>query len=436
MRLGLTAILCVVAVAGPLLLLEDPVLRRAAIAAAICLVLWLAEATQSHVPTFVLLFAVPMLLGGYGPDYQLPRVLQWGADPVLLLFLGGFTLGAAATRYGVDALVARAVVRLSRRSRRLLVALVAAGTAALSMWMSNIAAAAMMLAALRPALGDRRDHGFRRAALLAVALGANFGGMATPIGTGPNAIAMSAAFPARIDFLRWMLLAVPLTAAMLLVGTIALMVRHRVRGIFSVELRHPERDPRTNWVMAIFFLCVALWLTEPLHHIRSELVAVAAVAALFGTGLLDRRDLARIDWSTLLLIAGGIMLGRLLEQSGLLRAAASAVDWTAMPEHVRMFLFVFAAALLSALMSNTATATMLIPLGMTLQPAPSTAVLVAIGCSFGVPFVISTPPNAMVIGEGGVRSSDLLWPGLPLMIGGALLVSATGPLVLRLVGIP
>jgi len=79
---------------------------------------------------------------------------------------------------------------------------------------------------------------------------------------------------------------------------------------------------------------------------------------------------------------------------------------------------------------------MLIPLGMTLQPAPSTAVLVAIGCSFGVPFVISTPPNAMVIGEGGVRSSDLLWPGLPLMIGGALLVSATGPLVLRLVGIP
>jgi sodium-dependent dicarboxylate transporter 2/3/5 len=86
-------------------------------------------------------------------------------------------------------------------------------------------------------------------------------------------------------------------------------------------------------------------------------------------------------------------------------------------------------------MSNTATAAMLIPLASSIDPSPSTAILIAIAASMGIPFVISTPPNAMVYGEG-VRSSDLLVPGLILMILGCLLVGLTGPFVLRLMGIP
>lgn len=106
------------------------------------------------------------------------------------------------------------------------------------------------------------------------------------------------------------------------------------------------------------------------------------------------------------------------------------------PTLALILMLCLASALLSALMSNTATATMLIPLAASLDPSPSTAILVAVAASFGIPFVISTPPNAMIYGEGGIQSRDLLAPGLVLMILGCLLVSLTGPFVLNLMGIP
>jgi len=87
-------------------------------------------------------------------------------------------------------------------------------------------------------------------------------------------------------------------------------------------------------------------------------------------------------------------------------------------------------------MSNTATAVMLIPLAAAIMPDPSTAILIAISASFGLPFVISTPPNAMAFGEGGVRSSDFFWPGVIIMITGCAAVSLTGRAVLNLAGIP
>ena len=95
-----------------------------------------------------------------------------------------------------------------------------------------------------------------------------------------------------------------------------------------------------------------------------------------------------------------------------------------------------ASALLAALMSNTATAVLLIPLATALVPNPSTAILIAVSASFGIPFVISTPQNAMAYGEGGVRFGDLFWPGIVLMIIGCLTVSLTGRAVLNFAGIP
>jgi sodium-dependent dicarboxylate transporter 2/3/5 len=92
--------------------------------------------------------------------------------------------------------------------------------------------------------------------------------------------------------------------------------------------------------------------------------------------------------------------------------------------------------MLSAVMSNTATAAFLVPLALTLDPAPSTAIIVAVSTSLGVPFVISTPPNAMAVGTGLLRSRELLLPGLVIMLGGCVLVALTGPIVLRAFGIP
>ena len=195
-------------------------------------------------------------------------------------------------------------------------------------------------------------------------------------------------------------------------------------------------DGRGRLVVIVFFLTVAAWLTEPLHGTSSAIVALIASAVLFGSGLLRREDIARIDWSTLGLIAGGIAMGTLLDQGGLSKFAATAIPWAEIPHVTRLFMLCFTAAILSALMSNTASVTMLIPLAAGIEPGPSTAILIAIAASLGVPFVISTPPNAMIYGEGGITFSDLAVPGLILMFLGCILVTLTGPFVLNLLGIP
>ncbi|HYH45571.1 MAG TPA: SLC13 family permease, partial [Thermoanaerobaculia bacterium] len=372
-------------------------------------------------------------------ELGLRGVLGWSADPVLALFLGGFTLSAAASRYGIDSWITRHAVRLSRGRRLALLALAILATATLSMWMSNIAAAAMMIAALHPLFaGMPLDDRFRRALLVGVAVGANFGGIATPIGTGPNAIAIAALAPSYpITFLSWMVFALPLALGLSAAGFLLLALRFRVAGVARLpELAGQAPAGRARWVVLVFAATVAAWLTEPLHGAPSPLVALLATAVLFGSGLLERQDLARIDWSTLLLIAGGIGLGNLFEQSGLVGGAAGLIPWAEVPDFVRTLLLCLASALLSAVMSNTATATMLIPLVASFDPSPATAILIALAASLGILFAISTPPNAMVYGEGGIQSSDFLVPGLTLMILGCLLLSATGPAVLRFVGIP
>ncbi|HYH96943.1 SLC13 family permease [Hyalangium sp.] len=417
---------------------DSPIVARSIVIAGVCLTLWLTELVPPFVPTLLLLGATAALLGPLDPGYTLPAVFSWCADPVLALFLGGFTLEVAASRHGLDSAVAQHVVRLARGSRRLLMLLVIAGVAFLSMWMSNIAAAAMMLTSLRPLIQSSQDTALRRALLLSVALGANFGGMATPVGSGPNAIAISAATPyAHVTFVQWMAFALPLTALMLLVGFLLLVVGYRVRGRFELPAAIPRKlDARAHWVLGVFAACATLWLTEPLHGLPAPLVALGAVVALFGSGLLRREDLGKLDWSTLLLIAGGISLGRLVERSGVVATALGGVDWSAWPQLAQVGLLVSLAALLAALMSNTGTAALLIPISVQLFPSASMPILVAVGCSFGIPFVISTPPNAMVAREGGVDSSDLLRLGLPLMVLGCGVVALTGAWVLRLFGLP
>jgi sodium-dependent dicarboxylate transporter 2/3/5 len=422
-----------------LTLIEDPLLARALMITGACLTLWLSETVPPYVPTLVLWALVPLLLQPFGDAFRPASVLGWAADPVLALFLGGFTLSVAASRYGIDAHIARIAVHLSKGRRLRLLVLIASATALLSMWMSNIAAAAMMIAALHPLLADSpKDDTFRRALLVGIALGANFGGIATPIGTGPNAIAIAAVSKHQtITFLHWMAFALPLTTGMLAAGLALTGWRFRVRGETRLPKlpQHQSQSQGASKVVVIFSITVLAWLSEPLHGIPSALVSLITTAVLFGSGLLEAKDISRIDWATLLLIAGGISLGNLLQQSGVVRAAAAAVPWEQIPHLALILLLCFASALLSALMSNTATATMLIPLAASLDSSPSIAILVAIAASFGIPFVISTPPNAMVYGEGGLKSSDLLWPGFVLMILGCLLVALTGPFVLKFIGV-
>lgn len=439
-RRPLVAIACLIPiVVGSLTLIRDPILSRVVILGGSALVLWLSEAVPAHVTTLALVAVIPLALGGVDPAYRIGSVLGWAADPVLALFFGGFALGAAASRHGLDAQIAERTLQFSRHERRRLLALVMAATALVSMWISNIAAVALMLAALRPHLhAGERTQTFRTALLLAVAMGANLGGMATPIGTGPNGIAIAHLEQwTRITFLQWMGFTLPLVIGMLVLAYLLIVQAHRVEGAYQpIDVRAEPLRPRARGLLWVFALAVVAWLSEPLHGVPAPVVALAVTAVLFGGGWLRREDLGRIDWATLLLIAGGIVLGRLAEHSGVLDVIARSASDGGVSLTLRITGLVLLAAIMGAVMSNTASAAVLIPLALGLGFPRSIAVLIALGTSFGVPFIISTPPNAMVYGEGGLSSRDLLRVGLPLMIVGSLLVGLTGPLVLRWLGVP
>lgn len=434
----------------PQVFVESELFARTISVAGICLILWLTEVAPPFVPTLVLWALVPLMLGPVDPKFSLAETLRWAIDPVLALFFGGFVLGIGAEKYGLDRQLIRRAVRASGASFAKLLLLVILVAAFLSMWLSNIAAAALMFACLRPALSEMDGHSaLRRVLLVGVALGADLGGMATPIGTGPNAVAIAAvAAQHHISFIGWMAFAFPLTVGMLLVTF--LMLRWRARksirewtvpaGVLSDAITTDEDSVRSSYRRIFLFSITAatvfLWLSEPLHGISSATVSLAASAALFLSGVLGKGDLFRIDWSTLILISGGITLGRLLEASNIVRTSAAGLPFSDFDPAFGLFLICFVTAMLSALMSNTAAVIMIIPLAMSLIPSPSTAILVAISASFGLPFLISTPPNAMAFGEGGVEFKDLFWPGIVLMLFGCLVVSTTGPYIMNLAGIP
>jgi sodium-dependent dicarboxylate transporter 2/3/5 len=336
--------------------------------------------------------------------------------------------------------VAALALRLSGGRPARLVVLVALATAVLAMWMSNVAAAALMLAALRPVVdGDASPSGsLRRPLLLAIALAADVGGIATPVGTGSNGIAMAAlASTHPISFVQWMCFGVPLAFGLLAAALAVVVWRVRPAGVVALPAAAPSRMSAAAWRLAVVFgATVLLWLTEPLHGVRAWVVALGAVGALVLVGLLGWRDVRRMDWSTLLLIAGGIALGALLDASGLVRVGAAYVP--------------LAARRRSSGSSRSASRAR--ALGRDEQHRDGRLPRAA-GPDARPRAVDRRPRRGLDVARGAVRHqhaaerdggrarassarASCCCPGLVIMLGGCVLVALTGPAVLRLFGIP
>ncbi len=201
----------------------------------------------------------------------------------------------------------------------------------------------------------------------------------------------------------------------------------------SSEARPPGR---LGSLAFAFGVTVILWLSEPVHGIPAWAAAIGAIVMLLASRLLRWSDVLHLDWPTLLLIAGGIGLGALLDHAGLMSDLAAHLPLAGRRcAHAAFVVTLFRERDPSSLMSNTGTAALLIPLAATFDPSPSTAIIVAVSASLGMLFVVSTPPNAMAVARG-LPASDLLPPGLLLLIAGCLIVAFTGPWVLHAVGIP
>ena len=252
-------------------------------------------------------------------------ILHCFADPTIMLFIGGFIIAIAATKSGLDVKLAKVMLApFGTKSENVLLGFLMV-TAIFSMFISNTATAAMMLTFLAPVLKALPADGKGKIGLaLAIPIGANIGGMGTPIGTPPNAIALKflndpAGMDLGIGFGQWMMVMVPLTLVLLFIAWIVLrrLFPFKQKEIhLQIESSH-ESSWRDVLVYITFTITVALWLTDSITGVNANVVAMLPVGVLCIGGVIVKRDLEQISWSILWMIAGAFALGVAMRQTGL-----------------------------------------------------------------------------------------------------------------------
>jgi solute carrier family 13 (sodium-dependent dicarboxylate transporter), member 2/3/5 len=348
------------------------------------------------------------------------------ASPVIILFLGGLTLAAAAQKHGVDRfLLEKMLVRLGTHPSRLIVGFLCS-SAFFSMWISNTAAAALMLALTAPVIeGLASTDPMRKGLALSIAFGANIGGIGTPIGTPPNAIAIGLLRDqgVEVNFLSWMVMAVPLAIILLMVAALVLRLFFHSQ-VEEIPLKIERSGPlagRGIGVLVVAAITILLWLTQPLHHLPESLISLLAVGLLAAFGLISRDDFRRLPWDVLVLMWGGLALGEAMLRSALLQPL---LGFATLHPFVLILLFCLAAILLTAFISNTATANLLLPILLALLSGTSSLLMVAVAlcCSFSMAFPISSPPNAMAYGTGLFGLGDMFKSGAVIALAALIIV--------------
>ena len=362
------------------------------------------------------------------------------ADPIIMLFIGGFILAIAATKTGLDSMLARVMLKpFGTQSRFVLLGFLVV-TGVFSMFLSNTATAAMMLTFLAPVLKALPADGKGKIALaLAIPVAANVGGMGTPIGTPPNAIALKylndpEGMNLNIGFGEWMAFMIPFTIIVLVIAWFLLLklFPFKQKTIVLDIKGEAKKDWRSIVVYITFVITVLLWVTDKVTGVNSNVVAMLPVAVFCAIGVIDRRDLEEISWSVLWMVAGGFALGVALNETGLATHMIQAIPfdtWSPIVVIVGSGLICYAMA---NFISHTATAALLVPIlavaGMSMQEnlaslgGVSTLLIgVAIGSSLGMVLPISTPPNALAHATGMIKQNDMAKVGLIMGIVGLVL---------------
>ncbi len=417
----------------------------------IAALLWISETVPLFVTSFAVLFLclvwLQPSLSATGAEVSSTTFLAPFFSDVILLFLGGFTLSAALHKYRLDELLARWIIARTGDSIPKLLAGIMGITAVLSMWLSNTATAAMMLTLVLPITQQipvARKRA-RQGVILAIPIAANVGGIGTPIGTPPNAIALQylGSINAAPSFTTWMMIGIPLVLLLLAIGWLLLIKLIDARGTLAVE--KPEVEPvQFSWtpqigiILGAAGLTIGGWVTSQWHDLSSGTIAMIPILAYFGSGILDGRDLKTLSWDVLFLMGGGLCMGAAISSSGLAEFVVERLPVEGAQIYVVMVLFGVVACVMSSVMSNTATANLMMPIILGLSMAePLTPILlgVAFACSIAMPLPISTPPNAMAFSSGLLSVPDMFKPGIILTMLGLVLIFTLGYLWWNLVGL-
>lgn len=371
----------------------------------------------------------------FGELLNYSDIMATFASPIIMLFLGGFFLAMAATKYRLDVNLARVLLKPFGTQPKFVMFGLMMITAVFSMFMSNTATTAMMLSILAPviALFGPKDPG-KIAFALCIPVAANIGGIGTPIGTPPNAIALKYLTGENmITFGEWMFFGVPFVAVLLVFawGLINAMypaeqdkIELTIKGTFL-------KTPKAITVYLTFGLTIVLWLMGSAHGMNSYTVALIPVAIFSLTGIINKEDLKKISWDVLWLVSGGIALGLALDQTGLARLMVHSIPFDQFSPYVVLVGSAVLCLLMANFMSHTATANLLMPIMAALGTSMTSLVplggeitlilVVTFAASLGMSLPISTPPNALAHATGHVESNQMARVGVIIGVVGVIL---------------
>ena len=439
---------------------------------------WLTEAVDIEVTALLPIVAFPLL--GIAP---LSKVLPPYAADVIFLFMGGFIIGLAIERWGLDRRIAFATLRLVGARPGAIIGGFMGVTAFLSMWVSNTACAAMMvpiaLSVIDLVLRSRTGQGLKESGgipqdragernfatglLLSVAYAASIGGIATIIGSPPNGIAVryiQQTFGKEVTFLDWLLIAGPFTLAFLPIAWLMitrLLFRSDI-GEIAGGRKHFDDEYRKlgplstgeKTVLAVFSVTALLWIfspllkpmviagVKPLAALSDAGIAMTAALALFlipvdsakGARAMDWATAVKLPWGVLILFGGGLTLAASIQANGVSEYLANASRGMA-GLHPLLLLFAIATmtTFLSELTSNTAQVATMVPILAAMSPVLGVnpyvliiACTLAASSAFMMP--VGTPPNAIVFGTGLVRMPQMMKAGVWLNLAGILVITA------------
>ena len=421
-----------------------PVMQRTIAIFVFTALMWIIEViptwTTSVISMVIMLLTISnkgigfTMYEGAGTFVDYKSIMAAFADPVIMLFLGGFVLAIAASKVGLDVAIARTLLKPFKKPKWVLLAfLLIIGV--FSMFMSNTATAAMMLTFLAPVLATLpKDEKGKVGLALAIPIAANLGGMGTPIGTPPNAIALGALQNAgiEIDFLSWMLRMVPYVLIMLFLAWILLLFMFPFKtDRIELKIEGNNNAPKSDKIIVsiTFVVTILLWMLEGVVGISSNIVALIPFAVFTGTGVFSKDDLKEIDWSVLWMVAGGFALGTALNRTGLAAVLINAVPFASWNILVVMIAGGLICWILSNFISNSAAANLIVPIlavvGTALLDDPTASesfvalgglksliVGVAMCASLAMILPISTPPNALAHSTGIINTKQMAIVGV------------------------
>ncbi len=420
----------------------DQAQRAALVVLIVASGLWTTEA----VPLAATGILIPLMQAFFGIQSFGAALAPFFSTTVMLL-LGGFMLAVAVEKYDLDEYFAFMILSRFKTGVKGVVLAVMFATGFLSMWISNSASAALLIAMalkITDQIDDEKGN-FSKIMVLAIAYSATAGGLATLVGTTTCAMAaasLSDLVGYNISFLGWMAFGMPIAIIQILVIWVVLFAIFptSVTEIPPIEKPTSELSSKQKTTLGIFMFAVLGWLTSTLpepvanvigwggHGYSSSIVAATVLVLLYFTDTIEEQDIKNGKWSTLLLIGGGLSLGNALEVTGLVNVISDVLmNMTSGGSPIiAITIMVIAGLGISIIASNTASAGIFLPIAIGLgQKIGFSPVILAvtIGISTSLDFMlpVGTPPNAIAYSTGKVSMGEMIKAGILLDLSGAII---------------